>query len=93
MGVTVGDYDNDGFPDLFVTNYGFNELYRNQGDGTFSDVAAQAGVRGNGWSTSAAFLDFDRDGDLDLYVTRYVDWSFENNPYCGSPPPHDFFGQ
>ena len=83
MGVTVGDYDNDGFPDLFVTNYGFNELYRNQGDGTFSDVAAQAGVRGNGWSTSAAFLDFDRDGDLDLYVTRYVDWSFENNPYCG----------
>jgi hypothetical protein len=83
MGAASGDYDNDGYPDLFVTNLGGNILYRNNGDGTFTDVTERAGVRGSGWSASAAFLDYDRDGKLDLVVTRYLDWSFDNNPYCG----------
>ncbi len=74
MGVAVGDIDNDGWVDVFVTNYGPDRLYRNQGDGSFADVTASAGVKVDGWSTSAAFCDFDRDGFLDLYVTRYVDY-------------------
>jgi hypothetical protein len=90
MGVAVGDYDNDGYPDLVVTNYGSIELFRNHGDGTFVEVAAQAGVRSDGWCASAAFLDFDLDGDLDLYITRYVDWSFDNNPYCGRPQVREY---
>ena len=68
MGVAVGDYDNDGHPDLFVTGIGHNSFYRNNGDGTFSDLTRQAGLLGSGWSTGAAFLDFDRDGKLDLVV-------------------------
>jgi len=90
MGIAVGDYDNNGYPDLVVTNYGSIELFHNRGDGTFVEVAVQAGVRSDGWCASAAFLDFDRDGDLDLYVTRYVDWSFENNPYCGRPQVREY---
>jgi hypothetical protein len=72
MGVAVGDYDNDGDRDLYVTNYGPDRLYRNRGDGTFEDVTAKAGVAVEGWSSSAAFLDYDRDGFLDLFVARYV---------------------
>ena len=83
MGVAVGDYDNDGRPDLYITNFGQNELYHNEGNGTFKDVTASTGVQGGGWSTGAAFLDYDRDGRLDLFVARYLDWDFDNNPWCG----------
>ena len=87
MGAAVGDYDNDGDSDLFVTALDGNTLYRNNGDGTFNDVTEQAGVRGSGWSASAAFVDVDHDGRLDLFVTRYLDWSFDANIFCGEPPP------
>jgi hypothetical protein len=87
MGVAVGDYDNDGFEDLYVTNYGGNTLYRNGGDGSFTDVTKRAGVAAGGWSASAGFFDYDNDGQLDLFVTRYVDWSFQNNRYCGEKKP------
>ena len=86
QGVAVADYDNDGFDDLFITNFnGPNLLYHNQGDGRFLEVARKAGVASVGrWSTGAAFLDYDKDGHLDLYVARYVNNSFENNSRCGS---------
>jgi enediyne biosynthesis protein E4 len=87
MGAAVGDYDNDGFPDLYVTSYGANTLYRNNGDGTFRDVTAKAGVAGSGWSASAGFFDYDNDGRLDLFVTRYLVWSFDKNGYCGEKRP------
>ena len=87
MGVAVGDYDNDGFDDLYVTSYAGNVLYHNNRDGTFSDVTARAGVAAGGWSASAGFFDADNDGRLDLFVTRYVDWSFQNNRYCGERKP------
>jgi enediyne biosynthesis protein E4 len=83
MGVAVGDYDNDGYPDLFVTNYGKNILYHNNGDGTFTDVTAKAGLAGGGWSVSAGFFDFDNDGHLDLFVTRYMEWDADHNKICG----------
>jgi hypothetical protein len=82
MGVAVGDYDNDGYEDLFVTAYGGNKLYHNNGDGTFSDVTEQAGVGGSGWSTSAAWIDLDNDGRLDLVVLRYIQWDFDD-VWCG----------
>ena len=78
MGVAVGDYDNDGFEDLYVTAYGGNKLYHNNGNGTFTDVTAKAGVAGGGWSTSAAWMDLDGDGFLDLVVLRYLDWDFDD---------------
>ena len=83
MGVAVGDYDNDGFPDIYVTNFGRNILYHNNGDGTFTDVTAKAGVGAGGWSTSAGFFDYDNDGHLDLFVTRYLDWTPEKSKTCG----------
>ena len=82
MGVAVGDYDNDGYEDLYVTAYGGNKLYHNNGDGTFTDVTEKAGVAGGGWSTSAAWVDLDGDGLLDLVVLRYVQWDFEDI-WCG----------
>ncbi len=79
MGVAVGDYDNDGFPDLYVTSYGKNILYHNNGDGTFTDVTAKAGVAAGGWSVSAGFFDYDNDGKLDLFVTRYMEWDTKHS--------------
>jgi enediyne biosynthesis protein E4 len=95
MGVAVGDYDNDGHADLFVTNYGKNILYHNNGDGTFTDVTAKAGVAGGGWSASAGFFDFDNDGHLDLFVTRYMQWDARHSKACGGAwqtycPPAEF---
>ena len=87
QGVAAGDFDNDGWTDLFLANFGSNSLYRNRGDGTFEDVSEAAGVAGGGWSAGAAFLDIDRDGHLDLFVTRYVEWSFAENPWCGERKP------
>jgi enediyne biosynthesis protein E4 len=86
MGTAVADYDNDGDLDLFVTAYGPDTLYRNNGNGTFTDVTAAAGLKKAGtdwiWSSSAAFLDYDRDGDLDLFVANYVDFTPATNKLC-----------
>lgn len=82
MGVAVGDYDNDGYEDLYVTGLGGNHLYHNNGNGTFTDITAKAGVGGTGWSTSAAWVDLDDDGYLDLVVLRYLDWDFAD-VWCG----------
>jgi hypothetical protein len=84
MGAAVGDYDNDGWADLYVTGYGVNILYHNNGDGTFKDVTRRAEVGGGGWSTSAGWHDYNRDGRLDLFVARYMEWDFERGAlYCG----------
>ena len=85
MGVAVGDFDNDGWSDLYVTRFGSNTLYRNLGDGTFQDITARAGVAVEAWSTSAAFFDMDNDGDLDLFVCVYLDWDYDKEMYCGQP--------
>src|SRR5262245_14871699 len=85
MGACSADYDNDGWPDLYVTGVESDKLYRNNGNGTFADVTAKAGVGGNGqWSSSCAFADIDNDGDIDLYVTNYVDFTVKNNKYCSA---------
>jgi hypothetical protein len=80
MGVAVGDYDNDGWPDIYVSNYGISRLYHNNGDGTFTDVAEKLGVARKGWSTGATWGDYDRDGRLDLFVPGYVDFDLNNLP-------------
>jgi hypothetical protein len=84
-GITVGDIDNDGDADVFLSNYGGDALYVNQGNGTFREVGGAAGIwRAGTWSSSAAFLDFDGDGDLDLYVSRYGDWQYpRDDRFCG----------
>jgi enediyne biosynthesis protein E4 len=82
MGVAAGDFDNDGRVDLYLTNFGSNQLWRNKGDGTFEDVTAKAGVDDPRWSVSASFVDLDRDGWLDLYIANYVDFSVEANVRC-----------
>ena len=88
MGVAAGDYDNDGYVDLYVTGYGANVLYHNNGDGTFTDVTKKLGVGGGGWSTSAGWFDYDRDGRLDLFVARYMEWNFDiGSLYCGELRP------
>lgn len=81
-GVAVGDYDNDGYEDLFVAGYGRSTLYHNNGNGTFTDVTDSAGVGGSGWATSAAWVDYDNDGRLDLVVDRYMKWDF-TDVFCG----------
>lgn len=88
QGVCVGDYDNDGFEDLFVTYFGKNALYHNNGDGTFSDVSEKAGVAGNGkrWNSGCAFVDYDRDGRLDLFVANYIDLDLATAPVPESGP-------
>ncbi len=82
MGCTFGDFDNDGWSDIYVTNFGPNRLFRNRGDGSFEEVSEQAGVDDESWSSSAAFADVNSDGWLDLYVGNYVDFTFENHVSC-----------
>ena len=96
LGVATGDFDNDGFTDIFVAGLRENTLYRNRGDGTFEDVTARAGLRqpdpeyGTLWSVAAAFLDYDRDGRLDLFVSNYVVWDAKTEPLCGPQGVHDY---
>ena len=88
MGVAAGDYDNDGFVDLYETAYRENHLYHNNGNGTFTDVTSKLHVSGGGWATSAGWIDYDRDGRLDLFVGRYLDWDFEKGSIvCGDARP------
>ena len=97
-GVAVGDVDNDGFVDVYLSNYGPDTLYRNRGDGTFEDISSEANISGDGWSTSAAFCDYDDDGYLDIYVTSYVEYNPAvkcfgqdgTHEYCG---PQSFPGE
>jgi enediyne biosynthesis protein E4 len=88
QGVCIGDYDNDGYEDLFVSYFGKNVLYHNNGDGTFTDVSEKAGVAGNGkrWNTGCAFVDYDRDGKLDLFVANYIDLDLATAPVPESGP-------
>ena len=84
QGVAVGDFDNNGYPDLYVTGYGSAILYRNNGNGTFTDITTRAGVIDKGgWSTSAGWFDYDKDGWLDLLVTNYIEWTPQTNQWCG----------
>jgi enediyne biosynthesis protein E4 len=83
MGAAAGDYDGDGFPDLYVTQYGRSILYHNNGNGTFTDVTEKAGVAAPGWASSAVWFDYDNDGRLDLFVCRFVDFTKSANKFCG----------
>ncbi len=84
QGVAVGDYDGDGFPDIYVTQYGRSILYHNNGNGTFSDVTEKAGVSAPGWASSAVWFDYDNDGRLDLFVCQFVQFSKEKSKDCRS---------
>ena len=84
QGVAVGDFDGDGFPDLYITQYGRSILYHNNGDGTFTDVTEKAGVAAPGWSSSAVWFDYDNDGKLDLFVCQFVEFSRAINKSCGT---------
>jgi hypothetical protein len=88
QGVAVGDFDNDGYPDLYLTGYGRAILYHNNGNGTFTDVTEKAGVADKGgWSTSAGWFDYDKDGYLDLVVLNYIEWTPQTNIWCGERRP------
>jgi enediyne biosynthesis protein E4 len=84
MGVAVGDYDGNGFPDLYVTQYGSSILYHNNGDGAFANVTEKGGVAAPGWASSAVWFDYDNDGHLDLFVCRFVDFDKSKNKFCGN---------
>jgi len=92
MGCTVGDYDNDGFPDIYVLGLNGNILYHNEGDGRFTDITEKAGLRGGRWSTSAAFFDYDRDGYLDLYVANNIDVDVRKSPLSFPGPDCNYRG-
>lgn len=100
-GAAAADYDNDGFCDLLITGFGGVLLLHNQGDGTFEEIAKSAGMTDSLWSSSAAWGDFNKDGALDIYIAHYVNWSFDNHPFCPAPkgggarescPPREFKG-
>lgn len=86
-GLAIADYDNDGFQDLLITGYGRPQLWHNMGDGTFLQVANAAGLIDDRWGSSAGWADLNGDGNLDLYMAHYVNWSFENHPFCAGGPP------
>src|SRR4029077_1113815 len=85
MGVATGDFNNDGCVDLYLTNRGPNQLFRNNCDGTFTDVSRSSRTDDPSWSVSASFLDYDRDGWLDLFVGNYLDWRLASSMPCFSP--------
>src|SRR5205823_3030551 len=88
LGCTVGDYDNDGYEDIYITAVGNNHLFHNLGNGKFADVTAKAGVADPGFSTSAVWFDYDNDGKLDLFVAHYVEWSIEKDQHCSLDGEH-----
>ncbi|MCP3929282.1 MAG: CRTAC1 family protein [Bacteroidetes bacterium] len=96
MGMTVGDYDNDGYPDIFVSNYGSNTLYRNNGNGTFANATSRAGIKGNECSVGAVWFDYDNDGFLDLYIGNYLEFDPQYDYYYAPdnfPGPMAYDGQ